>query len=74
MMTGLPGDRKRGTETTSISFTGGRSKATPVFSPEAARTQGKRSVLKYSSPLSQARNAIVAPASCSASSLQAAAR
>ncbi len=42
MMTGLPGDRKRGTETTSISFTGGRSKATPVFSPEDARDSGEK--------------------------------
>jgi len=40
MMTGLPRDRKRGTETTSIPFTGGRSKATPAFSPEAARDSG----------------------------------
>src|SRR5271157_4661301 len=42
MMTGLPRDRKRGTETTSISFTGGRSKATPAFSPEAARDSGEK--------------------------------
>ena len=42
MMTGLPHDRKRGTETTSIPFTGGRSKATPVFSPEAARDSGEK--------------------------------
>jgi glutamate/tyrosine decarboxylase-like PLP-dependent enzyme len=39
-----------------------------------APSQGKRSVLKYLSPLSQARNAMVAPDSCSASSFHAAAR
>src|SRR5208282_59777 len=42
MMTGLPRDQKIGTETTSISFTGGRSQATPAFSPEAARDSGEK--------------------------------
>ena len=74
MMTGLPAIENEARRRPPFRLLADARKRRQSFLLKPRTTQGKRSVLKYSSPLPQARNAIAAPASCSASSLQAAAR